>query len=257
MRHVSRTHRVALDWLFDRISLDSKIQIWVHRHQRQLADILTKGNFTRDEWNSLLHVSYISHFSSTCCVKNSSLMSCPKTMAKRMQEQKGEERIVSKSMPMAINLSSIVSASSSSAKDPIASTGPTNLTASWKPDVRGRRNSKPYVTSSSQVRLQDAYLDGLMERVAGKPAATDESQELWEFSESESWSNHEKEVTGKPFAHDNVTGKLVASINSENSGILKQQAGNGHIIAIRLQQLYLTWKSLFDRKKILRPKSDG
>ena len=27
MRHVSRTHKVALDWLFDRINLDSKIQI--------------------------------------------------------------------------------------------------------------------------------------------------------------------------------------------------------------------------------------
>ena len=27
MRHVSRTHRVALDWLFDRVNLDSKIQI--------------------------------------------------------------------------------------------------------------------------------------------------------------------------------------------------------------------------------------
>ena len=27
MRHVSRTHRVALDWLFDRIILDPKIQI--------------------------------------------------------------------------------------------------------------------------------------------------------------------------------------------------------------------------------------
>ena len=27
MRYVSRTHRVALDWLFDRINLDSKIQI--------------------------------------------------------------------------------------------------------------------------------------------------------------------------------------------------------------------------------------
>ena len=26
MRHVSRTHRFALDWLFDRINLDSKIQ---------------------------------------------------------------------------------------------------------------------------------------------------------------------------------------------------------------------------------------
>ena len=27
MRHVTRTHRVALDWLFDRINLDPKIQI--------------------------------------------------------------------------------------------------------------------------------------------------------------------------------------------------------------------------------------
>ena len=27
MRHLSRTHRVALDWLFDRINLDPKIQI--------------------------------------------------------------------------------------------------------------------------------------------------------------------------------------------------------------------------------------
>ena len=27
MRHVSRTHRIALDWLFDRINLESKIQI--------------------------------------------------------------------------------------------------------------------------------------------------------------------------------------------------------------------------------------
>ena len=26
MRHVSRTHRVALDWLFDRSKLDPKIQ---------------------------------------------------------------------------------------------------------------------------------------------------------------------------------------------------------------------------------------
>ena len=30
MRHVSRTHRVALDWLFDRINLDPKIQIKIH-----------------------------------------------------------------------------------------------------------------------------------------------------------------------------------------------------------------------------------
>ena len=39
MRHVSRTHRVALDWLFDRINLDSKIQIKYIDTKNQLADI--------------------------------------------------------------------------------------------------------------------------------------------------------------------------------------------------------------------------
>ena len=67
MRHVSRTHRVALDWLFDRINLDSKIQIKYIDTRNQLADILTEGNFTRDEWNHLLSLFNISHFSSTVC----------------------------------------------------------------------------------------------------------------------------------------------------------------------------------------------
>ena len=49
MRHVSRTHRVALGWLFARINLDSKIQIRYIDTKHQVADILTKGNFTRDE----------------------------------------------------------------------------------------------------------------------------------------------------------------------------------------------------------------
>ena len=67
MRHVSRTHRVPLDWLFDRINLDPKIQIKYIDTRNQLADILTKGNFTRDEWNHLLRLFNISHFSSTVC----------------------------------------------------------------------------------------------------------------------------------------------------------------------------------------------
>ena len=66
-RHVSRTHRVALDWLFDRINLDSKIQIKYIDTKNRLADILTKGNFTRNEWNHLLCQFNISHFSSTVC----------------------------------------------------------------------------------------------------------------------------------------------------------------------------------------------
>ena len=91
MRHVCRTHRVALDWLFDRINLDPKVQIKYIDTPNQLADILRKGNFTRDEWNHLLCVFNISHFSSTICLEVSS---------KRTQEDAGEERVTAKSKPM-------------------------------------------------------------------------------------------------------------------------------------------------------------
>ena len=43
MGHVSRTHRVALDWLLDRTKVDPKIQIKYVDTKQQLADILTKG----------------------------------------------------------------------------------------------------------------------------------------------------------------------------------------------------------------------
>ena len=108
MRHVSRTHRVALDWLFDRINLDSKIQIKYIDTKNQLADILTKGNFTRDAWNHLLSLFNISHFSSTLCSA---------AVAKRAQQESGEERVTTKSRPM-MNLTakmpSVVSSSTSS-----------------------------------------------------------------------------------------------------------------------------------------------
>ena len=41
MRHVFRTHSVALDWLFDRSNLDLKIQIKYTDTKNQLADLLT------------------------------------------------------------------------------------------------------------------------------------------------------------------------------------------------------------------------
>ena len=107
MSHVSRNHRVALDWLFDRINLDSKIQIKYIDTKNQLADILTKGNFTRDEWNHLLNLFNISHFSSTACTA---------AMAKRAQQEK-EKRVTAKSRPL-MNLTarmlSVVSSSTSS-----------------------------------------------------------------------------------------------------------------------------------------------
>ena len=155
MRHVSRTHRVALDWLFDRINLDPKIQIKNVNTKHQLADILTQGDFTRDEWNNLLCLYNISHFSSRCCAQNFSLTSCTRTMAKMMQEQKGDNRIVAKSKPTTMNLAVSVSTSSSTVNSPIASKIPgilkalcrTDWSSSGKPDAR---NSNHDAASSSQ-----------------------------------------------------------------------------------------------------------
>ena len=83
MRNVSRTHRVAHNWLFDRIIFDSKIQIKYTDTKNQLADMLTKGNFTRDEWNHLLCLFSISHFSSA---------ECSEVMSKRTQKESCEKQ---------------------------------------------------------------------------------------------------------------------------------------------------------------------
>ena len=179
MRHVLRTHRVALVWSFDRINLDPKIQIRYIDTKHQIADVLTWGSFTRDEWNNLLHLLNNSHFSSPCCAKNFSLISCTKTMAKRMQEQKENNKIVAKSRPMAMNQAVSVSTGSSSVNNPIASKSPGILKASsrqigssGKLGVRLKRNSNPDAASSSQGWQRDALLD----LSTGELVATDKDQ---------------------------------------------------------------------------------
>ena len=64
------------------------IQINYIDTKNQLADILTKGNFTRDESNHHLCLFNISHFSSTNCLE---------VMSKRTQEDAGEERVTATS----------------------------------------------------------------------------------------------------------------------------------------------------------------
>ena len=56
MRHVSRTHRVERDWLFDKINLDPGIQINCVHTSKQLADILTKGSFSRERCSQWTHI---------------------------------------------------------------------------------------------------------------------------------------------------------------------------------------------------------
>ena len=102
---------------------------------KQLADMLTEGNFTRDEWNHLLRSFKISHFSWIYCSQNFSLTSCTEAMAKRIQEQKREERIVAKSKPT-LNLASLVSANSSTVQSPIA----LKARDTWSKRLQSRRS---------------------------------------------------------------------------------------------------------------------
>ena len=82
------------------IELDHKIQINYVDSKNQLADLLTQGNFTRDEWNHFLRLFNILSFSVFSCSDFKSINKS-KIMSKRQQEGKpGEERVVAKSKPM-------------------------------------------------------------------------------------------------------------------------------------------------------------
>ena len=131
-------------WLFDRINLDPKIQIKYIDTKNKLADILTKGNFTRDERNHLLCLFNISHFSSINCLE---VMS--KTR-KKMQVKK--ERVTAKSKPMM----KLVSRYSARDPDVLAST------ASESP-VKTRSESQVLLSSWTEQHprtgrlVKDAY----------------------------------------------------------------------------------------------------
>ena len=90
------------------IELDPKIRIKYIDTKNQLADVLTKGNFTRGEWNHLLCLFNISHFSSTVCSD---------AIAKRVQQDSGEERVTAKSKPMMSLIARASSTLSSSASE--------------------------------------------------------------------------------------------------------------------------------------------
>ena len=54
MHHASRTRRVDLDWLYDRINLDPMIQIkYVNTTQNLARYSLTRGSLTGDRWTQL------------------------------------------------------------------------------------------------------------------------------------------------------------------------------------------------------------
>ena len=105
MRHVSRTERITLDLVFDRINFDPKIQKRYVDTKNQFADILTKDSFSEDEWNNLLRLKNImtvctfprNHFSHFV----SDFFTNSRSMSKRGQEQNfAEGSAVTKSKSM-------------------------------------------------------------------------------------------------------------------------------------------------------------
>lgn len=53
MQHVSWTHRVNLDWLLERSFIDPSVYCRYIETKQQLADILTKPNFSASDWCNL------------------------------------------------------------------------------------------------------------------------------------------------------------------------------------------------------------
>ena len=89
LRHVSRTHRVALDWSIDRINLDPKNQNKYVDTTNQLADMLTEGSFTCDVWCNLLRLFNLVNF--PCSLAVIFAHEKATNMSKRIQERKTEE----------------------------------------------------------------------------------------------------------------------------------------------------------------------
>ena len=91
MRHVSRTHRVALDWLTGRINLEPKSKIKYVDTNNQLADILTEGRFSRDEWNHLLCLFNIVSFSTGSCSHFNDFLSNDQVGMQSAMSKRGQE----------------------------------------------------------------------------------------------------------------------------------------------------------------------
>ena len=131
MRHVSRTHRVALDWLFERINLDRKIQI-------KYVD--TQKKTSRRHFDERQFHSWWLELSSLFNIMNNSVISLshfnqtndPQATSRRqIQEGKQggkDERVVAKSRP-APNLVSVNVNRSPTVPSSSSSQRPQNLTA--------------------------------------------------------------------------------------------------------------------------------
>ena len=128
--------------------------------KNQLADTLTKGNFTRDEWNHLLCLFNVCHFSST---------ECSEVMSKRAQKDSGEERVTAKSKPM-MNL-----VTQCSERTPVV-----------LPSTASESPGKTRHESQSLLSLQTEKYDR-----TGRPVVYAHSSSYSEWNVDKTWSSQE------------------------------------------------------------------
>ena len=126
-------------------------------------------------------------------------------MRKMIQNQQEKERVVSKSRPTVVNMF-FVATSLSAALNPIATK------SSGMPIVKpdSRMSTEPNsidASSTSKVRLKDAYIDGLLEKQRGPSHQEEEDSEDSDFSATGILHNKEERVAQnnkawkKPFPH--------------------------------------------------------
>ena len=100
LRHVSRTHRAAHDWLFGRINLEPKIHIRYVDTKNPLADMPTKESSTRDECNHLPRPFDMRSFPTLPCSRFSNFLSVPFGKQSSCQREV-KNRLPSEGSPMA------------------------------------------------------------------------------------------------------------------------------------------------------------
>ena len=185
---IDEARRVALDWLFDRINLDPKIQIKYIDTKKQLADILTKGSFTRDEWNHLLCLFKISHFSSTVCSE---------TTAKRLQQDSGEERVTAKSRPMMSLIARVPSNVSSSTSVSPGKRSYGNQDPWSRNAEKEERPGRPVVGSDRKTAFDYYYLEQFIESFSSASHSNWDDDHAWS---SQEWKTDTEmyERSGRP-----------------------------------------------------------
>ena len=211
MRHVSRTHRDALDWLLDRINLEPKIQIRYIDTKHQMADILTKGSFTRDEWNHL-RMFKILNFSMFSCSHFSNFLSDP-TRKQSAMLLRGPEATSNAGSPMA-KPQPMNSAMAKSRPMNLVLHNPLNARKNPPQDLRDP------VNSGNVDEEQGGHSS------SGKPVRTDPNQDPIEYSQLRRWENNQHADSWKQGDRDEPSsstgsGKLVRAVNTKESQNMK------------------------------------